>query len=204
LHPLSHLMQCIDRWSVSKPSPHCRRYFAITYSSLCRSTTSKHLYHFIVYLVIWLTDNLDGSCSCSTTNCAPWPWYVQCLTVTVSYRDAALVMLPEGVLLLKGHHEGSRALITGVGQYASFAEHSNFAKAVDEALFAEKEGIDEARLSNALLQIAVNNPFTVHSSEKDNMYVLHFLSASVPNHKGRSSRPYPGCIVDKIRVKFGL
>jgi hypothetical protein len=54
-------------------------------------------------------------------------------------------------------------LIAGLEQYASFAEHSNVAKAVDDALRAEKEGIDGARVGNALLQIAVNNSFTVPS-----------------------------------------
>jgi hypothetical protein len=54
-------------------------------------------------------------------------------------------------------------LITGLEKYASFAEHANVAKAVDEALCAEKEGFDRTRFRNALLQIAVNNSLSVHS-----------------------------------------
>jgi hypothetical protein len=153
--------------------------------------------------MIRLTYNLDGSCSCGTTNCAAWARYVQCFAIIVSYRDAAAVVIPESVLFGKGYDEASEALITGVEQYASFAEHSNFADAVDVALHAEKEGFDRVRLRRALVQIAVNNPFTVHSSEKHNMYVLYFLSVSVPDRKGRSSRP-PEHIVDKIRMKFGI
>jgi hypothetical protein len=54
-------------------------------------------------------------------------------------------------------------LVAGLEKYASFAEHSNVSKAVDEALRAEKDGFDRARFGNALLQIAVNNSLSVHS-----------------------------------------
>jgi hypothetical protein len=73
--------------------------------------------------------------------------------------------LPESILLRKGDDDKSfsEALIAGLEKYASFAEHANIAKAVDEALRAEKEGFDGARFGNALLQIAVNSSFSVHS-----------------------------------------
>jgi hypothetical protein len=62
----------------------------------------------------------------------------------ISYKDSALVILPEGVLLQKGHNTNIEALAAGLDKYPSFAEHSNVAKAVDEALHAEKQGIDPA------------------------------------------------------------
>jgi hypothetical protein len=107
-----------------------------------------------------LTYNLDGSSSCKTTNCATWPRYVHCFAVTVSYRVAAVVVLPESILLGKSHDNSSEAFLAGLEKYA---EHANVAKAVDEALCVEKDGFDRARLGNALLQIAVNNSFSVHS-----------------------------------------
>jgi hypothetical protein len=60
-------------------------------------------------------------------------------------------------------------LIAGLEKYASFAEHANIAKAVDEALCAEKEGFDRARFGNALLQIAVNNS-SVYIHEREIIY----------------------------------
>jgi hypothetical protein len=80
--------------------------------------------------------------------------------VTVSYKAAAVVVLPESVLLGNDHDNSPEALIAGLEKYA---EHANVAEAVDEALRAEKDGFDRARLGNALLQIAVNNSFSVHS-----------------------------------------
>jgi hypothetical protein len=66
--------------------------------------------------------------------------------------------LPEYFLLKKSHSTLSEAIAAGLEKYASFA---NVAKAVDEALHAEKKGIDPARLGKALLQIAENNSFSV-------------------------------------------
>jgi hypothetical protein len=57
----------------------------------------------------------------------------------------------------------AEALVAGLEKYAAFAEHSNVAKAVDEALSAERGGIDPTQLGNALLQIAVNSSFSVDS-----------------------------------------
>jgi hypothetical protein len=110
-----------------------------------------------------LTCNLDWSSSYSTANYTAWPWYVQCFSTTVSYRDSALVTLPEAIILEKDHNPQDNILVAGLEKYASFAEHSNVMKAVDEALCVEKEGLDHARLGKALLQIAVNNSFSVHS-----------------------------------------
>ena len=60
----------------------------------------------------------------------------------------------------------TEAVIAGLEKYGSFA---NVAKAVDEALHAEKEGIDPGRLGKALLQIAENNSFSVDAWKDDNM-----------------------------------
>jgi hypothetical protein len=89
--------------------------------------------------------------------CTTWPWYVQCFVITVPYKDPVAVILPESILFREGHE----ALVARLEKYASFAKHSNVAKAVDEALHAEKEGIDPAQLGKALLQIAANNSFSV-------------------------------------------
>jgi len=72
-------------------------------------------------------------------------------------------MLPEGILLSNGAEMSFQAVVAGLEKYASFAEQSGVAKAVDEALGAEKKGLDGGWLGNALLQIAVNNPFSVES-----------------------------------------
>jgi hypothetical protein len=83
--------------------------------------------------------------------------------VTVSDRDPAACILPEIFLLQKDMDKQYEALIPGLEQYASFAEDSNIAKAVDDALHAETEGIHGARLGKALFQIVLDNPFTVPS-----------------------------------------
>jgi hypothetical protein len=108
-----------------------------------------------------LTYNPDGPPSSNTTDCTAWPRYVLSFAITVSNSDAALVIVPESILFREGQGTPHEALITGLEQYAIFVEDLNVAKAVDETLHAEKEGIDCARLSNTLLQIAVNNSFTV-------------------------------------------
>ena len=71
--------------------------------------------------------------------------------------------MPEAILLGKDHNLPYEVLVAGLEKYASFAEHSNVMKAVDEALCVEKEGLDHARLGKALLQISVNNSFSVQS-----------------------------------------
>jgi hypothetical protein len=110
-----------------------------------------------------LTCKADGSSSCCTANCTAWHWYVQCFAIAVSYRVSALVLLPECIFFGGGNYISSRALIAILEKGASFAEHSEVTKGVDEALCAEKEGVDRARLGNALLQVAVNNSFNVPS-----------------------------------------
>jgi hypothetical protein len=79
--------------------------------------------------------------------------------ITVSDRDAATFIIPE--ILLLGKDQTIEAVIAGLEQYPSFVEHSNVAKAVDEALHADEEDIDHTQLGNTLLQIAVANPLTV-------------------------------------------
>jgi hypothetical protein len=71
--------------------------------------------------------------------------------------------LPEGILLSNSAEMSYQAVLSGLEKYASFAEKSGVAKAVDEALGAEKKGLDPGQLGNALLQIAVNSPFNVES-----------------------------------------
>ena len=105
-----------------------------------------------------LTCNLDGTSSCSPTSCTAWPWYVHCFAITVTNNYPALVILPEYILLKQSQSSRAEAFFAGLEKYASFA---NVAKAVDEALHAEKKGIDPARLGKALLQIAENNSFSV-------------------------------------------
>jgi hypothetical protein len=83
-------------------------------------------------------------------------------SIAVSDRDAAAFIVPEILLLRNRNDKPFEAIITGLEQYASFAKHSNIAKAVDEALCAETEGIDCDRFGNVLFQIVVDNPFTVN------------------------------------------
>jgi hypothetical protein len=83
--------------------------------------------------------------------------------ITVSDRDVATFIIPETCLLAKDNVEASSEnLIARLEQYASSAECSNIAKAVEDTLCAETEGIDGDRLGKALVQIAISNPFTVH------------------------------------------